>query len=338
MRKRRMAAMTLDPSLGLQISTKESQHRVVVEEIDGLIRVYKDGHVERPQIVPCVTCSLAPELGVTCKDMIIDKYTNIWARFYVPNTTQGKQLPLLVYFHGGGFCVGSASWSCYHEFLAKLASKVNCAVVSVNYRLAPENPLPAAYDDGVKALVWLRQQEFVGSNHWWTNKCNFSSIFLGGDSAGANIAYNVALRLRPLDIKGLILIQPFFGGEARTHSEKHMVQPPRSALTLAASDTYWRLSLPVGANRDHPWCNPMAKGAAKVEELQHLRIMVCVSEMDILKDRNLEFCASLASAGQKVEQVVCKDVGHAFQILNKSPLSQIRVHELICHIKNFISR
>lgn len=333
-----MVVKTIDPSLTLQMSTKESHQRVLVEEIDGLIRVYNDGHVERPQIVPCVSCWLAPELGVTCRDIIIDKYTNIWSRLYVPNIATQVKIPLLVYFHGGGFCVGSASWSCYHEFLAKLASNANCIIISVNYRLAPENPLPSQYDDGVKTLVWIKQQFFASGNEWWTSKCNFSSVFLTGDSAGANIAYNVALRVRPFDIKGLILIQPFFGGEARTHSEKHMVQPPRSALTLTASDVYWRLSLPPEASRDHPWCNPVAKGATKLEEVQRLPIMVCVSEMDILRDRNLEFCACLSTAGHKVEQVLCKGVGHAFQILNKSPLAQARVHELVCHINNFIYR
>ncbi|CAI9785360.1 unnamed protein product [Fraxinus pennsylvanica] len=337
-----MAAMTLDPSLSLQMTAKESQRRVVIEDIDGLIKIYRDGQVERPDIVPSVTCSLPPELRVTSRDLIIDKYTNIWARLYIPNCHE--KLPLMVYFHGGGFCVGSASWSCYHEFLAKLSAKANCVILSVNYRLAPENPLPAAYDDGVKALVWLRQQALSRDNEFLTSKCNFSSIFLVGDSAGANIAYNVAIRLsglatlRPLDLKGLILIQPFFGGESRTQSEKYMVQPPRSALTLAASDTYWQLSLPAGANRDHPWCNPVAKGAAKLEDLPHVPTLVCISEMDILKDRNLEFCAAMASAGKKVEHVVYKGVGHAFQILNKSSVSQTRINELICLIKSFISR
>ncbi|CAA2974047.1 probable carboxylesterase 17 [Olea europaea var. sylvestris] len=338
-----MTAMTLDPSLSLQMTAKESQRRVVIEDIDGLIKIYKDGQVERPDIVPRVTCSLPPEFRLMSRDLIIDKYTNIWARLYVPN--RHEKLPLIVYFHGGGFCVGSASWSCYHEFLAKLSAKANCAIMSVNYRLAPENPLPAAYDDGVKSLVWLRQQALSRDNEFLTSKCNFSSIFLAGDSAGANIAYNVAIRLsglsnlRPLDLKGLILLQPFFGGESRTQSEKYMVQPPRSALTLAASDTYWRLSLPAGANRDHPWCNPLAKGAGKLEDFPHdVPTMICLSEMDILKDRNLEFCAAMARAGKKVEHVVHKDVGHAFQILNKSSISQTRINELICVIKSFISR
>uniref|UniRef100_A0A6N2MYF6 Alpha/beta hydrolase fold-3 domain-containing protein n=1 Tax=Salix viminalis TaxID=40686 RepID=A0A6N2MYF6_SALVM len=292
-------AVQVGSNLSHRIGKDRHQHGVVAEEIDGLIKAYKDGHVERPQIVPCVTSSLAPELGVTSRDTVIDKFKNIWARFYVPIKFHGK-LPLLVYFHGGGFCVGSAAWSCYHDFLARLAAKANCIIMSVNYRLAPENPLPAAYDDGVKALMWAS-----------------------------------CCAIKPLKLKGIILIQPFFGGEARTHSEKYLVQSPRSALNLAASDTYWRLALPCGANRDHPWCNPLAKGSVKLEGSVKFPIMVCISEMDILKDRNLELVASLGRAGNKrVEHVVCKGVGHAFQILSKS---QLRLDWIMARIEGFIS-
>ncbi|GFZ16117.1 carboxyesterase 17 [Actinidia rufa] len=340
-----MTATTLDPSLSQQINTKTHRHGAVVEEIEGLIRVYKDGHVERPQIVPCVMSSLASELVVTSRDIVIDKPTNIWARFYLPK--YHGNLPLLVYFHGGGFCVGSAAWSCYHEFLAKLAARAGCLILSVNYRLAPENRLPAAYEDGFKALMWVKQQAICGGgNEWWSKKCNFSSIFLAGDSAGANIAHNVAIRLnscqsmsiKPLTIKGTILIQPFFGGERRTNSEKYTVEPPRSALSLTASDTYWRLALPPGASRDHPWCNPGAKGSIQLGELGISPIMVCVAEMDILRERTLDMCAALARAGKQVECVVHKSVGHAFQVLNKSQLSQTRTLEMISHIKAFIIR
>lgn len=341
-----MAAVTLGSSLSLQIGKDCHQHGVVTQEIDGLIKVYKDGHVERAQIVPCVTSALAPELGVTSREVVIDRFTNIWARFYVP-ICHGK-LPLIVYFHGGGFCVGSAAWSCYHEFLARLAAKASCVIMSVNYRLAPENPLPAAYEDGIKALMWLKQQALSVARDWWGRQCNFSNIFLAGDSAGANIAYNIVTRLginnaseavamKPLTLKGTILIQPFFGGEARTNSEKHLVQSPRSALNLAASDTYWRLALPRGTNRDHPWCNPLARGSAKLEELMQLPTMVCISEMDILKDRSLEFVAALAKAGKRVEHVLHKGVGHAFQILSKSQLSQTRTLEMMSQIEAFIS-
>ncbi|KAL8112133.1 putative carboxylesterase 6 [Apium graveolens] len=341
MRIRKMVAITADPTLSTKVAKNCSQQpRVVTEEIHGLIKVYKDGHVERPQIVPCVTSNtLAPELGITSHDIVIDKFTGVWARFYVPNCS-GNKLPLLVYFHGGGFCVGSAAWSCYHDFLARLAAKAGCIIMSVNYRLAPENPLPAAYDDGIKALMWVKQQATYSTRELWSSKCDFSRMFLAGDSAGANIAYNVVTRLNfSVALRGIILIQPFFGGEGRTHSEKYMVQPPHSALSLGTSDTYWRLSLPSGSSRDHPWSNPTAKGINKMEMKKlSMPIMVCVSELDILKDRNMELCNALAMSGSKVECLMSKGVGHAFQVLSKSQISQTRASEMISHIKAFINR
>lgn len=175
-------------------------------------------------------------------------------------------------------------------------------------------------------------------------------LFLSGDSAGANIAYNVATRLassninssclNPFCLKGVILIQPFFGGEERTFSEKHFQQPQNSALTLSISDTYWRLSLPLEATitRDHPYCNPLANGIVnKLRDLKLPSIMVCVSELDILKDRNLEFSNALVKAGKKVETFVYKGVGHAFQVLNNYQLSHYRTQEMMSHIKNFMN-
>lgn len=351
MTRKIMGTLTSNINLSPQYNVPKDYppHGSVVEEIQGLIRVHKHGYVERPQVVPCVTASskMSPELNVTSRDMAIDSATNTWARFYVP-ISQHKKMPFLVYFHGGGFCVGSAAWSCYHDFLARLSAKVECVIMSVNYRLAPENPLPAPYDDGLKAIMWVKQQMLhqqhnKGGSEWWTSKCNFSSVFLGGDSAGANIAYNVATRLcacdgaalRPLNLKGLILIQPFFGGEVRTGSEKCMAQSPGSALNLAASDTYWRLALPCGANRDHPWCNPLVK--VKLEELKLMRTLVCISEMDILKDRNLEFCDALVRAGKRVEYGVFRGVGHAFQILSKSQVAKSRTKEMMARVKSFMA-
>ncbi|KAL9226549.1 hypothetical protein vseg_002349 [Gypsophila vaccaria] len=321
-------------------------HGALVEEIEGLIRVYKDGHVERPSIIPSVPCSVPPELRVTARDITMDRFTNLWARIYVPQNASGK-LPLLVYFHGGGFCVGSAAWSCYHDFLANLASKAGCLIMSVNYRLAPENRLPGAYEDGFNTIMWLKQQAVSRSSEhsWWL--CCWDLIrqgfFLGGDSAGANIAYNVGLRFavepsifRPLCHKGTILIQPFFGGEARTTSEK-APQHPGSALSLSASDTYWRLSLPLGANRDHPWCNPLGKGATKLGSAAIPATIVCVSETDILMDRNMELYTAMVNAGKAVKLSVYKGVGHAFQILHNSPLSHARTQEMMSHLKSFIN-
>lgn len=339
-----MAAISF--RLNTQVNTNQ-QREIITEEIQGLIRVHRDGRVERPPIVPSVSCTVASERGVTAKDVMINKETNLWARVYVPLTSHAK-VPLLVYFHGGGFCVGSASWSCYHEFLTNLASKANCVILSVEYHLAPENRLPMAYDDGFNALMWVKREAMNCSSvqKWWLSHCNMSSLFLSGDSAGANIAYNVATRMgttttstttTSLSLKGVVLIQPFFGGEERTISEKHSLQPTNSALTLSVSDTYWRLALPLGATRDHSYCNPLAHGTFKLRDLNVSSIMVCVSEMDILRDRNLEFSNALAKAGKRVETFMYKGVGHAFQVLNNYQLSNYRTQEMISHIRSYIN-
>ncbi|KAF8057230.1 hypothetical protein N665_1262s0006 [Sinapis alba] len=290
-------------------SNNTNIHGPVVDEVEGLIRVYKDGHVERSQLVTCVGPSLPLELGVACSDVYIDKLTNVWARLYIPIDTNSN-LPLLVYFHGGGFCVGSASWSCYHEFLARLSASSRCMVMSVNYRLAPENPLPAAYEDGVNVIHWLKKRS---SNSLWAKLCDLSRIFLVGDSAGGNIAHHVASRLvtatddlKPLRIEGTILIQPFFGGEARTESERSVENNTKSSiLTLAASDAWWKLALPRGANREHPYCKP-------VKKMVMMRTLVCVAEMDVLMDREMEMCDGNEEV---IKRVVYKGVGHAFHIL-----------------------
>lgn len=329
-------------------------HGAVVEEIHGLIKVYRDGFVERIPAIPDVPCTWGTTASVPgvviARDAVVDRATGVWARLYAPAAAAAAgRVPVVVYFHGGGFCVGSAAWSCYHEFLAKLAARAGCAVMSVDYRLAPENRLPAAFDDGVTAVRWLRQQAAISSAadelSWWRGRCRFDRVFLAGDSAGATIAFHVAARLghgqlgalTPLDVKGAILIQPFFGGETRTASEKTMPQPPGSALTLSTSDTYWRMSLPAGATRDHPWCNPVTgRGAPRLDSLPLPDFLVCISEQDILRDRNLELCSALRRAGHSVEQATYGGVGHAFQVLNNYHLSQPRTQEMLAHIKAFV--
>ena len=66
-------------------------------------------------------------------------------------------------------------------------------------------------------------------------------------------------------------------------------------------------------------------------------VMVCIAEMDILKDRNLEFCDALVRAGKRVERTVYNGVGHAFHVLDKTHISTTRTTQLTSHIKAFIA-
>lgn len=336
-----MGAMTLcDQQHNLQSSAvHRGRHGHVAEEVEGVIRVHRDGRVERFPAVPEVPCTWALEPDVAAEDAVVDRSTRVWARFYVPKRP-GRR-PLLVYFHGGGFCVGSAAWACYHRFLARVASQAACVVMSVSYRLAPEHRLPAAYDDGVAAVKWAKQQASAGSGESgrWPGRCDFSRVFLGGDSAGGAVAHHVAARLGDNGLAGLLLIQPFFGGEERTASESAPGQPPGSILSLAASDTYWRLALPAGARRDHPWCNPLqAAGGASVGDPRLPPVLLFAAEMDILRDRNLDVGRAMRRTGRKVECVVNRGVGHAFQVLGSSAIAQEQTQDMMAHIKAFVNR
>ena len=108
----------------------------------------------------------------------------------------GTALPLLVYFHGGGWTIGDLDT---HDIVCRtLAYRARCAVVAVDYRMGPEHKFPAAVDDCVAATRWLAQQGAALG-------VNSARIAVGGDSAGGNLAAVVALILRDAGGPALVL-------------------------------------------------------------------------------------------------------------------------------------
>jgi len=114
---------------------------------------------------------------------------NIPCRVYKPQNKDN--LPVLVWFHGGGWVLGdldSADYPCRH-----LASESGCIVISVNYRLAPEHVFPAAFDDCLSALQWtFDNTEIIGADK--------HRIAVGGDSAGGNLAACVCIAAKELKL------------------------------------------------------------------------------------------------------------------------------------------
>ena len=99
------------------------------------------------------------------------------------STEAGKQLPVILFFHGGGYCIGSAET--HRDLVSRLCTATGARALSVDYRLAPENPFPAAVDDGVAAYRWLRRQGVPAS-----------SIVIAGDSAGGGLTLATLLALK----------------------------------------------------------------------------------------------------------------------------------------------
>jgi acetyl esterase/lipase len=185
----------------------------------------------------------------------------------VPNAGAGDKkdkLPVLVFFHGGGYVIGTFALPNYHAACLRLAAELLAVVLSVDYRLAPEHRFPAAHDDADTLLSWLRAQaapDSASADPWLAERADFRRVFLSGDSVGANIVHHAAVRAgsllveTALRVSGCVLLWPVFGGERRTASEAAC--PADTFLTLALYDQIWRIALPAGASRDHPAANPV---------------------------------------------------------------------------------
>ncbi|XP_066393386.1 carboxylesterase 15-like [Miscanthus floridulus] len=310
---------------------------VVVEDIYGFLRVLGDGTVlrspEQPVFCPDTFPSSHP--SVQWKEAVYDKANNLRVRMYKPSSTAAagedarKKLPVLVHFHGGGFCLGSCTWANVHAFCLCLAAEAGAVVLSAGYRLAPEHRLPTAVDDGVGFLRWLRAQSTMhaAADGWLTEAADFGRVFVTGDSAGGTIAHHLAVRaglaatkrgevdldLRPVTVRGYVLLMPFFGGVRRTRSEAEC--PAEVLLSLDLFDRFWRLSLPAGATRDHPAANPFGPDSPELGSVDfRAPVLVVVGGLDMMRDRTVDYAERLAAMGKPVELVEFAGKPHGFYL------------------------
>ncbi|XP_027361934.1 2-hydroxyisoflavanone dehydratase-like [Abrus precatorius] len=297
--------------------------REVETEILPVIRVYKDGTVERLMGSPIVPTSLQdPQTGVSSKDIVISNDPSISARLYLPSSTQPHhKLPILLYFHGGAFCIESAFSFLDHRYLNLIVSEANVIAVSVEYRLAPEHPLPAAFDDCWEALNWVASQSNSNTTNiepWLKNHGDLSRIYLGGDSAGANIVHNVALRAGVealhgnVRILGAFLSHPYFWGSKPVGSE-----PNEGNKHLHVR--VWNFAYPSApAAIDNPAINPCALGAPNLATLGCSKLLVCVAGKDQLRDRGVWYYEAVKNSEWQghVELFEVEEEDHAFHIYN----------------------
>ncbi|MCD7446101.1 hypothetical protein HAX54_037308 [Datura stramonium] len=116
-----------------------------IKEIEGEGHVFHLLNQTSEKAKVCVLPSNNPNTGVQSKDVVVSPENNVSARLYLPQITENNQkFPLLVYIHGGAFAVESAFSTSYDNYLHSLVAEANLVVVSVDYRLAPEHPLPPA--------------------------------------------------------------------------------------------------------------------------------------------------------------------------------------------------
>lgn len=338
------------------------QVKKVVEDVSGWLRVFDDGSVDRtwtgPPEVKFMSESVPPHEefidGVATKDVMIDPESGLRVRIYLPENTDDKnlnnhrKLPVILHFHGGGFCISQADWFMYYTVYNRLARSAGAIVVSVYLRLAPEHRLPAACEDGYAALLWLSSlaRGKVEPEPWLGENADFSRVFLIGDSSGANIVHQVAARsgnddLKPVKVAGAIPIHPGFVRKERSKSEQE--QPESPFLTLDMVDKFLNFALPIGSTKDHPITCPMGDGA--VPRIQNLNLppyLFCVADCDLIKDTEMEFYEAMKKAGKDVELLLNCGVGHSFYLnkiaFDNDPTTAKETEKLFTGIIEFIKK
>lgn len=220
------------------------------------------------------------------------------ARLYRPDT--GARVPgLLVWYHGGGWVLGSLDL--HDGTCSSLARRSGHAVLSIDYRLAPEHPFPAALTDCVTATSWAHENaDALGIDP--------TRIAVGGDSAGGNLAAVVA-QLAPIPIVSQLLVYPVT--DARAGSASYVENADGYLLTAASM--HWFIGHYLSGDEgspDDPRVSPLL--AADEAIAKSPPTLVITAGFDPLRDEGTDFAARLAGTGVRVSHVHFPDQIHAF--------------------------
>jgi acetyl esterase len=207
-------------------------------------------------------------------------------RMYRPAGTSDTLLPVVVYFHGGGWVIGSIET---HDTLCQHLSHISgAAVVSVDYRLAPEHPFPAAAEDCYRVVDYV-------ANRAGALFLDPTRIAVAGDSAGGNLAASATLAARAygIDITFQALVYPVTDSACDTLSYREFATD--HGLSKDDMQYFWKCYLEGG--RRHA-----ASASLLTEDLSELPpAFVLTAEYDVLRDEGEAYGARLRDAGVPVE-------------------------------------
>lgn len=219
-------------------------------------------------------------------------------RVYRPVETDEPSMAL-IYFHGGGWVTGSIET---HDGPARaFAKRAGIVVISVDYRLAPEHPFPAAVDDAWAATSWV-------ANRAEELKLDPDRIGVGGDSAGGTLAAVVARRSRDhaVPIALQLLLYPVTNSSADTPS--YSLYSSGYGLTRDGMEWYWKQYLGEGGDGTNPDASP-----AQLSDLRRLpRAIVVTAEADVLRDEAEAYAQRLFLATVETEGYRYDGMIHGF--------------------------
>jgi acetyl esterase len=230
--------------------------------------------------------------------------TDLTVRVYQPREAKpGERLPVLLWFHGGGFVIGNLDT---HDHACRaLANQADCLVVAVDYRLAPEFRFPAAVDDCMAALRWvaLNATQIGGDPR---------RIALGGDSAGGNLATVCAILARNEGHPGVafqLLIYPCTAPEPETASHRKFAE----GYLLTRNNITWFYKQYVRSAKEF---YDFRFAPLVAEDLSRLPpALVLVAGYDPLRDEGVEYAKRLIESGNRVTLANYEGMVHGFMLM-----------------------
>lgn len=232
--------------------------------------------------------------------------SGVTCRLYRPAETAAD---LFIWVHGGGWMLGDLD--CFDSLCRVIANRVPCAVLSVDYRLAPEHVFPAAIDDVGKAVVWAAE--------------HFPAVAIGGDSAGGNLAAAAAFRARDqaITLVHQLLIYPaldpsvdsafarWFRTRYRTFRADNDLPMPESDFGAESQEgvrRVWERYIPERSQRNLPHASPM--NASSLSGVAPATVIT--AEHDILRGEGEAYAERLRSEGVAVEVINFPGQLHGF--------------------------
>jgi epsilon-lactone hydrolase len=252
---------------------------------------------------------------VSCRPVSAGGVDGEWI---VPADAPGDKA--ILYFHGGGFRLGSVA--SHRDLIARVAEASRCRVLAINYRLAPEHRFPAALDDAITAYGWLRKQGFTPGD-----------IALAGDSAGGNLALTTMLSLRdrgePLPAAG-VLMSPWtdLAATGESYQSRAAADPiHQRSMILALAKTYLG---EAGDARD-PLVSPLYADLSRLPSL-----LIQAGDRETVRDDATMLAEKARASGVDVELQVWDGMIHVFQMFPEIPQAQEAVASIAAFLRGHL--
>lgn len=229
---------------------------------------------------------------------------NIRVKIYEPLQRTEKPLPAILWIHGGGYVLGHPDFD--DSICERFVRELNCVVVSVDYRLAPEHPYPAAVEDCYATLLWMMNE---------SNPLNIHAerVAVAGSSAGGGLAAAVCLMARDKGgpaIAFQMLLYPMIDDRNITPSS-HEITSRNAIWNRSNNIAAWKMYLGEHASEVPPYAAPTRE--------DHLAGLppsyICVGELDLFRDESMNYAARMTQAGVPVEFHLYPGCYHGFDAL-----------------------